>query len=67
MIDQAINAIIAQLNNYIGAADPEVILGNISLIDAFQDSSSQSLSDKVIASVVNIEQEESLRNIPFRR
>lgn len=67
MIDQAINAIITKLNAYIGTADPEVILGNISLIDAFQDTSSQSLSDRVVASVINIEQEESLRNIPFRR
>lgn len=67
MIDQVLNAIITQLNTYIGAVDPEVILGNISFADAFQDNSSQSLSDKVIASVINIEQEESLRNLPFRR
>lgn len=67
MIAQALNAIVGQLNNYIGLVDPEVILGNISLIDAFQDASAQSLTDRVIASVVNIEQEEALRNIPFRR
>lgn len=67
MIDQVLNAIITQLNTYIGTVDPEVILGNISFADAFQDNSSQSLSDKVIASVINIEQEESLRNLPFRR
>ena len=67
MIAQALNAIIGQLNSYIGLVDPEVILGNISLIDAFQDSSAQNLNDRVIASVINIEQEESLRNIPFRR
>ena len=67
MISQALNAIIGQLNSYIGLVDPEVILGNISLIDAFQDSSAQSLNDRVIASVINIEQEESLRNLPFRR
>lgn len=67
MLSQALNAIIGQLNSYIGLLDPEVILGNISLIDAFQDSSAQSLNDRVIASVINIEQEESLRNLPFRR
>lgn len=67
MIAQALGAIVNQINTYIGLADPEVILGNISLIDAFQETSSQSLADRVIASVVNIEQEESLRNIPFRR
>lgn len=67
MIDQVLNAIITQLNTYIGTVDPEVILGNVSFADAFQDNSSQNLSDKIIASVVNIEQEESLRNLPFRR
>lgn len=67
MIDQLLNAVVARLNAFIGAADPEVVLGNISLIDAFQSGSSQTLSDKVIASVVNIEQEETLRNLPFRR
>ncbi|HLF64385.1 MAG TPA: DUF4255 domain-containing protein [Saprospiraceae bacterium] len=67
MIAQVLNAIIGQLNTYIGLVDPEVILGNISLIDAFQDASAQSLNDRVIASVINIEQEESLRNLPFRR
>jgi hypothetical protein len=67
MIDQALSAVIARLNTHIGAADPEVVLGNISLIDAYQGGASQTLSDKVIASVVNIEQEEALRNLPFRR
>lgn len=67
MINQAIQAILSRLNDYIGTAEPEVVLGNISLIDAFQDTSAQSLTDRVIASVVNIEQEGSLRNIPFRR
>lgn len=66
MIDNALDTIVDLLNTYIGTPDPEVILGNISLIDAYQDVSSQSLSDKVIASVVNIEQESSLRNLPFR-
>lgn len=67
MINQAIQAIISRLNAYIGTAEPDVIPGNLSLIDAFQDNASQSLKDKVVASVVNIEQEGSLRNIPFRR
>lgn len=67
MIDQILNGILSQLNAYIGAVDPEVILGNISFADAFQDSSSQNITDKVVASVVNIEQENSLRNLPFKR
>ncbi len=67
MIDQVLNAIVTQLNTYIGTADPEVILGNVSFADAFQETSSHNLSDKVIASVINIEQEDTLRNLPFRR
>lgn len=67
MIDQVLNAIITQLNTYIGTIDPDVTLGNISFADAYQDSSSQNLSDKIVASVINIEQEETLRNLPFRR
>lgn len=67
MIDQILNGILLQLNAYIGTVDPEVILGNISFADAFQDSSSQNITDKVVASVVNIEQENSLRNLPFKR
>jgi hypothetical protein len=67
MIDQVLSAVVSRLNTHIGTADPEVVLGNISLIDAFQGGAAQPLSDKVIASVVNIEQDETLRNIPFRR
>lgn len=67
MINQIISAVIDEINTYIGTTEPDVVLGNISMIDAFQDSSTQTLSDKVIASVVNIDQEKSLRNLPFRR
>lgn len=67
MIDQVLSAIISKLNTYIGTLDPEVTPGNISFADAFQDTPSQNLTDKIVVSVVNIQQEESLRNIPFRR
>jgi hypothetical protein len=67
MIDQVLSAVVARLNTYIGTLEPEVVLGNISLIDAFQSGTSQNLNDRVIASVVNIEQEGTLRNLPFRR
>ncbi|GAA0560452.1 DUF4255 domain-containing protein [Chitinophaga japonensis] len=67
MIDQILNAITGKLNTYIGTLEPDVMLGNISFADAFHDNSSQNVNDKIIASVINIEQEESLRNIPFRR
>jgi hypothetical protein len=67
MIAPVLNAIVGQLNTYIGLIDPEVVLGNISFVDAFQDTPVQSLSDRVIASVINIEQEGVLRNLPFRQ
>lgn len=57
MINDALQIIVAMINDHIGASPPEVTMGSISFIDAFQDTSSQSLNDKVIASVVNIEQE----------
>jgi len=67
MIDTVLDEIVKKLNTYIGGAgEPDVVLGNISLIDAYHDSSA-TVQDKVIASVVNIEQERSLRNLPYRR
>lgn len=67
MLNQALGAIIDRLNTFIGTVDPEVVLGNVSMIDSSQDSSTQALNDKVVASVINIMQEKSLRNRPFRR
>lgn len=67
MIDQILNGILSQLNTYIGTVDPEVMLGNISFTDAFQDSSSQNITDKIVASVINIEQEGTFRNLPYKR
>ena len=66
MIDTVLDDIVKKLNDYIDTAEPDVVLGNISLIDAYHDNSALT-DDKVIASVVNIEQERSLRNLPFRR
>ena len=67
MIDVALIEIIKKLNTYLqglsSSAEAEVILGSISLIDAFQDTSSQGLNEKIIASVINIEQEATLRNM----
>lgn len=67
MLDTALNIAVSRLNTYIGNDDPEVMMGNISLIDAYQDASAQILTDKVIASIINIEQEGALRNLPYRR
>src|ERR1044072_3348468 len=67
MIDQILSAITAKLNTYIGTLEPDVMVGNIAFADAFHDNSSQNVNDKIVASIINIEQEETLRNIPFRR
>ena len=66
MIDKVLDVIVKKLNKYIGITDsePDVVLGNIALIDAYHDSSAKT-NDKVIASVINIEQEKSLRNLPY--
>jgi len=58
--------IVNRLNQFIGGADPDVVLGNMSMIDQAQDSE-HNLSDRVIVSVVNIEQESTLRNLPGNR
>jgi hypothetical protein len=67
MIEEVLAGVISRLNTFIGTTAPEVVVGNISLIDAFHDSVSQNVTDRVIASVVNIQQEGTLRNLPFRR
>lgn len=72
MIDSALNIIVDNLNTFIrdqipALVEDQVVLGNISLIDAFQDESTTNLRDKVVASVINIEQESTLRNLPYRR
>jgi len=71
MIHNALSYIVAAINQDFDDPsipdEPQVVLGNIAFIDAFQDESAESTKDKLIASVVNIAQEGSLRNIPFRR
>jgi hypothetical protein len=67
MLNTALNIVVNGLNTYIGQVDPEVIMGNVSLVDAYQDTSAQSLTDKVVVSIINIEQEGTLRNVPFRQ
>src|SRR3546814_12510509 len=67
MINQAITAIITRLNDYIGTAAPDVLLGNISLLEVTSEVDGASLSDRVVASVVNIQQEKSMRNLPAKR
>ncbi len=71
MIDKLVEYIIAAINLDFDdptiVTEPQVVPGNIAFIDAFQESSANSTNDKLIASVVNIAQEGTLRNIPFRK
>ncbi len=68
MIRDAILYIIGLLNDFISpvdtTVDDQVVLGNIALVDAYNDASAQNLRNKIIASVANIEQEGTLRNLP---
>jgi len=66
MIDKVLAEVVNKLNKYIHVTEPDFVLGNIALIDAYHDSSATT-NDKVIASVINIEQEKSLRNLPYRK
>lgn len=67
MIDQVLNSVISLLNDHIGTAEPDVILGNLSMVDAAQAGSESNITDRVVVSVINIQQESSLRNMPANR
>ncbi|HYG39036.1 MAG TPA: DUF4255 domain-containing protein [Cytophagales bacterium] len=64
MISKALNLIVAQLNAYIPPTLPEdpaeVVLGNIALNEA---SDQVEIQEKIVASLVNIEEESALKNI----
>ncbi len=66
MIDIAVSEIVKQIDAYLknltGSDEEEIMLGNISQLDSAQDSSGQTLKNRLIASVVKIEQEFTLRN-----
>jgi hypothetical protein len=67
MIDQVLNTVINLLNDHIGTAEPDVILGNLSMLDSAQAGSETNTTDRVVVSVVNIQQESTLRNNPANR
>lgn len=67
MIDQILNNVIDLMNEHFGSVEPEVVLGNLSLIDSYNDDLSTNISDRVVLSVVNIQQESILRNNPANR
>jgi hypothetical protein len=66
MILKALNLISVQLNEYIEplAGDAEVILGNIGLHES---PDQNQLKDKVVISLVNTEEESTLKNFPHNQ
>lgn len=70
MIKDALKFILAELNASIDAPainDDSVVLGNLALVDANNDAVSQGLLNKVVASVVNIQEEAAMRNLSNHR
>lgn len=73
MLKDTVSFILKLLNQYIKDISPQplvedtVVAGNIAFLDAFNDASADRLTNKVIASVINIQQESVLRNLPRKR
>lgn len=68
MIDVALTWIVNRINVDLGqTSPPEIVTGNASMIDSGQDNATQNLNNVGIATVVNIERENTLRNQPFHR
>lgn len=67
MIDQVLSAIVGLLNDHIGTAEPDAVLGNLSLMDTTQAATDTNITDRVVISVINIQQESALRNNPANR
>lgn len=76
MIYQALKLVATELNTYLNtltdASDDLVILGNIALIDSKTESGgsgggSAPLEDKVLLTLVNIREENTLKNLPAYR
>lgn len=67
MIDRVLTTVISLLNDHIGQNQPEVVLGNLSKLDGSAEDLTLPVSDRVILSVVNIQQDDTLRNMPANR
>ena len=67
MIDQVLNNIVTRLNGFIDTTVPDVVLGNLAQMGSGTESILESIEDKVVISVVNIQQESTLRNSPSNR
>ena len=66
MISKALSLIISQLNQYIPplVGDEQVVLGNIALNEA---TDQNNMRNKVVLSLVNVEEESTLKNTPFQQ
>jgi hypothetical protein len=67
MIDQVLHTVIVLLNDHIGTSEPDVMLGNLSMVDSTLGEGENSIADRVVVSVVNIQQESTLRNMAANR
>lgn len=67
MLDQVLSAIVKLLNDHIANAEPEVLLGNLALMDSSQQGAGTNITDRVIMSVINIQEESTLRNNPANK
>ena len=69
MIREALLFVLDVLNQYIpplnnASMDDLIVLGNIAMVDAYNDSANDGLENRIIVSVVNIEEEPVFRNAP---
>jgi hypothetical protein len=67
MLATALNFIKNTLNQHIkkpGLPENLVEIGNVALIDAYSTSASNNLTNKVIISLINVEEERTLKNAP---
>ncbi|HSI75114.1 MAG TPA: DUF4255 domain-containing protein [Lunatimonas sp.] len=67
MIDQVLISVVNLLNEHIGTIEPDVVLGNLSMLDTYQEGVGDSFADRVVVSIINIQQESTLRNTPANR
>jgi len=60
MLQTALKYIVNELRNYLPTSgEPEVVMGNIALMDGEEQNE---LSDKIVVSLINIEEESTLKN-----
>ena len=64
MINSAISLIVYQLNSYVrGLDDESVVMGNIAFIESDSNAASAPLENRVVVTLVNLEEESAFKNI----